>query len=252
MILDLNSDLGESFGDRRMGDDEAMLQVVTSANVACGFHAGDASTARRTVRLAAQHGVAVGAHVGYRDLAGFGRRSMDVDARTLTDETIYQIGALRALAAAEGVRVSYVKPHGALYNRIVHDEVQATAVLDGIVAAGDDLAVMGLPGSRVLQLAAERGLRVLREAFADRAYRADGTLVPRTEPGAVLHDAEAIAARVVALATTGAVTALTGERVAIAADSVCVHGDTPGAVVIARAVRIALDRAGVEVAPPRI
>lgn len=252
MILDLNSDLGESFGDWRMGDDEAMLQVVTSANVACGFHAGDASTARRTVRLAAQHGVAVGAHVGYRDLAGFGRRFMDVDARTLTDETIYQIGALRALAAAEGVAVSYVKPHGALYNRIVHDEVQATAVLDGIVAAGDDLAVMGLPGSRVLQLAAERGLRVLREAFADRAYRADGTLVPRTEPGAVLHDAEAIAARVVALATTGAVTALTGERVAIDADSVCVHGDTPGAVVIARAVRIALDRAGVEVAPPRI
>lgn len=252
MILDLNSDLGESFGDWRMGDDEAMLQVVTSANVACGFHAGDASTARRTVRLAAQHGVAVGAHVGYRDLAGFGRRFMDVDARTLTDETIYQIGALRALAAAEGVRVSYVKPHGALYNRIVHDEVQATAVLDGIVAAGDDLAVMGLPGSRVLQLAAEQGLRALREAFADRAYRADGTLVPRTEPGAVLHDAEAIAARVVALATTGAVTALTGERVAIDADSVCVHGDTPGAVVIARAVRIALDRAGVEVAPPRI
>lgn len=252
MILDLNSDLGESFGDWRMGDDEAMLQVVTSANVACGFHAGDASTARRTVRLAAQHGVAVGAHVGYRDLAGFGRRFMDVDARTLTDETIYQIGALRALAAAEGVAVSYVKPHGALYNRIVHDEVQATAVLDGIVAAGDDLAVMGLPGSRVLQLAAEQGLRALREAFADRAYRADGTLVPRTEPGAVLHDAEAIAARVVALATTGAVTALTGERVAIDADSVCVHGDTPGAVVIARAVRIALDRAGVEVAPPRI
>lgn len=250
MTLDLNSDLGESFGAWRLGDDEAMLQVVTSANVACGFHAGDAVTARRTARLAARHGVAVGAHVGYRDLAGFGRRFVDVDAATLTDETLYQIGALRALAAAEGVRVSYVKPHGALYNRIVHDEVQAAAVIDGIVAAGDDLAVMGLPGSRVLQLAAGRGLRVLREAFADRAYRADGTLVPRFEPGAVLHDAEAIAARVVGLATTGTVTAITGERIEIAADSVCVHGDTPGAVAIARAVRAALDRAGVDVAPP--
>jgi len=250
VTLDLNSDLGESFGAWRLGDDEAMLQVVTSANVACGFHAGDAVTARRTARLAARHGVAVGAHVGYRDLAGFGRRFVDVDAATLTDETLYQIGALRALAAAEGVRVSYVKPHGALYNRIVHDEVQAAAVIDGIVAAGDDLAVMGLPGSRVLQLAAGRGLRVLREAFADRAYRADGTLVPRFEPGAVLHDAEAIAARVVGLATTGTVTAITGERIEIAADSVCVHGDTPGAVAIARAVRAALDRAGVDVAPP--
>lgn len=250
MTLDLNSDLGESFGAWRMGDDEAMLQVVTSANVACGFHAGDAATARRTARLAARHGVAVGAHVGYRDLAGFGRRDRDVDAGTLTDETLYQIGALRALAAAEGVRVSYVKPHGALYNRIVHDEVQAAAVIDGIVAAGDDLAVMGLPGSRVLQLAAGRGLRVLREAFADRAYRADGTLVPRSEPGAVLHDAEAIAARVVGLARTGTVTAITGESVAIAADSVCVHGDTAGAVAIARAVRAALDRAGVDVASP--
>jgi hypothetical protein len=143
-----------------------------------------------------------------------------VDAGTLADETLYQIGALRALAAAEGARVSYVKPHGALYNRIVHDEVQAAAVIDGILAAGDDLAVMGLPGSRVLRLAADRGLRVLREAFADRAYRADGTLVPRSEPGAVLHEPEAIAARVVELATTATMTAITGESVAIQADSV--------------------------------
>lgn len=251
MTVDLNSDLGESFGAWQMGDDDAMLQVVTSANVACGFHAGDAATARRTARLAARHGVAIGAHVGYRDLAGFGRRAMDVDASTLADETLYQIGALRALAAAEGVRVTYVKPHGALYNRIVHDEVQAGAVLDGILAAGDDLAVMGLPGSCVLRLAADRGLRVLREAFADRAYRADGTLVPRSAPGAVLHDADEIAARVVGLATTGLMPAITGELIPVDAESVCVHGDTPDAVAIARAVRAALDRAGVEVAAPR-
>ncbi|MGN8027338.1 LamB/YcsF family protein [Microbacterium sp. 22242] len=249
MTLDLNSDLGESFSSWRMGDDAAMLELVSSANVACGFHAGDAPTARRTVRLAARNGVAVGAHVGYRDLAGFGRRFLDVDAETLANETLYQIGALRALAAAEGVRVSYVKPHGALYNRIVHDEAQAAAVVEGVALAGDDLALVGLPGSAVLRIAEERGLRAVREAFADRAYRADGTLVPRSEPGAVIHDPSEVAARVLGLARTGTMTATDGSAVAILADSVCVHGDTPGAVAIAGAVRDALDAAGVTVAP---
>lgn len=249
MALDLNSDLGESFSSWRMGDDAAMLEIVTSANIACGFHAGDAVTARRTVCLAARNGVAVGAHVGYRDLAGFGRRFLDVDAETLTNETLYQIGALRALAAAEGMRVSYVKPHGALYNRIVHDEVQAAAVVDGIVLAGDDLALVGLPGSVVLRIAEQRGLRVVREAFADRAYRADGTLVPRSQPGAVIHDPAAIAERVLGLARTSTLRAIDGATIAIDADSICVHGDTPGAVAIARAVRDALDAAGVAVAP---
>jgi UPF0271 protein len=248
VALDLNSDLGESFSAWRMGDDAAMLGIVTSANVACGFHAGDAVTARRTVRLAAQTGVAVGAHVGYRDLAGFGRRFLDVDTETLVNETLYQIGALRAVAAAEGVRVSYVKPHGALYNRIVHDEVQAAAVVEGVVLAGDDLALVGLPGSAVLRIAEQRGIRAVREAFADRAYRADGTLVPRSQPDAVIHDPAAVAERVLGLALAGTVRAIDGTTVAIDADSVCVHGDTPGAVAIARAVRAALEDAGVAVA----
>ncbi|MFC7430566.1 MULTISPECIES: LamB/YcsF family protein [unclassified Agrococcus] len=248
MRIDLNSDVGESFGQWRLGDDAAMLELVSSANVACGFHAGDASTARRVARLAAANGVAVGAHVAYRDLAGFGRRFVDADPGELADEVLYQVGALQAIARAEGTSVTYVKPHGALYNAIVHHERQAAAVLDGVQAAGD-LAIVGLPGSVVLDLAAARGMRIVREGFADRAYLPDGTLMPRTREGSVLHDADAVAAQALRMATAGEVLADDGSIVAHAVDSICVHGDTPGAVALARAVRTALDAGSIAVGP---
>jgi len=244
--IDLNADLGEGFGRWALGDDDAMIGLVTSANVACGFHAGDPPTMRAVVQRCAAAGVAVGAQVGYRDLAGFGRRFIDVAPGELADEVLYQIGALDAFARHAGTRVSYVKPHGALYNAAVHHDGQAAAVVAGVQAFGD-LPVLGLPGSRLLARAAERGLRAVPEAFADRAYAPDGTLVPRREPGAVLHDPAAVAARSVRLATEGEVTAVDGSPVRVAAESLCVHGDTPGAVAIAAAVRTALVEAGLEV-----
>ncbi|MFT3861809.1 LamB/YcsF family protein [Micropruina sp.] len=246
--IDLNSDVGESFGAWSMGDDSAMLKLVSSVNVACGFHAGDPSTARRICRTAAATGVAVGAHVSYRDLAGFGRRFVDVDPVTLADEVLYQVGALQAIARAEGTRVSYVKPHGALYNTIVHHEVQARAVVDGVVAAADHLAVLGLPGSAFLAFAGERGLRTVTEGFVDRGYRADGTLVPRSQPGAVLHDPAAVAERAVLMAA-GDVVADDGSLIAVQVQSLCVHGDTPGAVELARAVRAALEATSTAIEP---
>ena len=181
--VDLNSDVGESFGRWRLGDDEAVLRVVTSANVACGFHAGDASTLRRTCAVAAREGVVVGAQVGYRDLAGFGRRFIDIDPSELADDVVYQIGALDGLARVEGTRVRYVKPHGALYNAIVHHEAQAQAVVDAVRAYDADRPLMGLPGSVVLRVAEEAGLRTVRVAFADRGYTPEGTLVARSQPG---------------------------------------------------------------------
>ena len=245
--IDLNADLGESFGHWTLGDDEAMLELVTSANVACGFHAGDPSTLRRTVTAAADRGVVIGAQVGYRDLAGFGRRFIDVEPEDLAADVIYQIGALAGLARAAGTRVRYVKPHGALYNTIVTHVEQAAAVVEAVAAYDDDLAVVGLPGSEFLAAAQRAGLRIVREAFADRAYTAAGTLVPRRELGAVLHDPAVIAARVVEFVVSGRVLATTGEAVVVQADSVCVHGDTAGAVGIAKAVRAALADAGVRV-----
>ncbi|MEY9952553.1 LamB/YcsF family protein [Leifsonia sp. EB34] len=247
--VDLNSDLGESFGAWSMGDDVAMLRLVTSANVACGFHGGDPSTMLATCRLAAENDVAVGAHVSYRDLAGFGRRSMDVPAAELRDEVLYQLGALAGMARVAGTSVRYVKPHGALYNRIVHDEAQAAAVVEAVAAFDPTLPLLGLPGSAVERAAGARGLRFVREAFVDRAYRADGALVPRTEPGAVLSEVSAIAARAVRMARDGVVEAADGTPVAVAADSLCVHGDTPGAVRMAEAVRRGLDEAGIAVRP---
>ncbi|CAM5376823.1 LamB/YcsF family protein [Leifsonia shinshuensis] len=245
--VDLNSDLGESFGAWRMGDDAAMLRLVTSANVACGFHAGDPSTMLATCRLAAENAVAVGAHVSYRDLAGFGRRSMDVPSAELRDEVLYQLAALAGIARVAGTAVRYVKPHGALYNRIVHDEAQAAAVVTAVAAFDPALPLLGLPGSAVERAAAEHGIRFVPEAFVDRGYRADGTLVPRTEPGAVLSDVTAIAARAVRMARDGVVESVDGAPVAVAADSLCVHGDTPGAVRMAEAVRRGLDEAGIAV-----
>ncbi len=247
MPIDLNSDLGESFGRWVLGDDAAMLELVTSANVACGFHAGDPTTLRRTTAQAVEHGVVVGAQVGYRDLAGFGRRFMDVAPAELTDDVLYQLGALDAFCRIAGTRVRYVKPHGALYNAVVHHEAQARAIVDAVRRYDPDLPILGLRGSRLLDAARQAGLRAVPEAFADRAYSPDGTLLPRTQPDAVLHDATTVADRVVRLATNGVVTAVDGSDVRIDAETVCLHGDTPGAVEMARAVRAALAVAGVEV-----
>ncbi|MFK3669561.1 LamB/YcsF family protein [Leifsonia aquatica] len=245
--VDLNSDLGESFGAWTMGDDDALLSVVTSANVACGFHAGDPATMLATCRTAAERGVAVGAHVSYRDLAGFGRRSMEVPASELRAETLYQLAALDGIARVAGTRVSYVKPHGALYNRIVRDTVQARAVAEAVAAFDPSLALLGLAGSEIEREAGVAGLRFVREAFVDRAYRADGTLVPRSEPGAVLHGDDDIAERALRLVTEGRVIAHDGTDIPVEVDSLCVHGDSPDAVVMAQAVRRRLDEAGIAV-----
>lgn len=249
MPIDLNADLGESFGRWELGDDDALLPLVTSANVACGFHAGDPSVLARTCARAAESGVAIGAQVGYRDLAGFGRRFIDVPPADLTNDVLYQIGALEAFARVAGVRVRYVKPHGALYNAIVHHEAQAAAVAEAIVRYDPSLPVLGLPGSVWLRVAAAAGLTTVAEAFADRAYTPEGTLVSRREPGSVLHDAETIARRCVRMATEGEIEAVDGSVVKVTAASICVHGDTPGAVGNARAVREALGRAGVDLEP---
>jgi UPF0271 protein len=245
---DLNADLGEGFGRWTLTDDEALLSVVTSANVACGFHAGDPVTMRRVCELAAGRGVRIGAQVSYRDLAGFGRRPMDVPPEELAAEVAYQIGALEVFARSAGSRVAYVKPHGALYHRTVRDAEQAAAVVAGVRMAGGALPVLGLPGSELLAAAERAGLAPVAEAFADRAYTAHGTLVPRREPGAVVHDPDAVAARAVAMVAEGEVTALTGERVEVRARSLCLHGDTPGAAGLARRVREELLAAGVELA----
>ena len=247
--IDLNSDIGESFGRWELGDDEAMLDLVTSANIACGFHAGDPSTIARTARWSVQRGVRIGAQVAYRDLAGFGRRFVDASRTELTDDVVYQIGGLQALAAAAGGTVTYVKPHGALYNTAVHHEEHATAVVDAVAAVDPGLAILGLPGSRLLELAERRGLRVIREAFADRGYTPSATLVSRREPGAVLHDPDAVAERVLRMVSDGEVEAVDGSPVKLDVDSVCVHGDSPAAVEMARAVRDILGANGVEVKP---
>ncbi|MEW2164953.1 5-oxoprolinase subunit PxpA [Streptomyces sp. NPDC007084] len=245
--IDLNADLGEGFGRWRLTDDEQLLSVVTSANVACGFHAGDAATMRRVCEQAAERGVRIGAQVSYRDLAGFGRRAMDVPPAELAAEVAYQIGALEVFARAAGSRVAYVKPHGALYNRIVRDEEQASAVVEGVLLAGAGLPVLGLPSSQFLKVGERAGLPVVTEAFADRAYTVEGTLVPRAQEGAVITDADAVVERSLELARSAAVTALSGERVVVRARSLCLHGDTPGAVGLARRVRERLEASGVRV-----
>ena len=247
--MDINSDLGESFGAWRMGDDAAMLGIVTSANVACGFHAGDPAGILETLRAAAQRGVSVGAHVAYPDLVGFGRRNMDPTSQELVADVIYQIGALQGLAAAAGTRVRYVKPHGALYNTIAQDERQANDVITALLAVDPGLTLMALAGSPLIGWARARGLRVVAEAFADRAYNDDGSLVSRRLPGAVLHDADAIAERMLRLVQTGEVESITGRSVPVQADSICVHGDSPGAVEMARRIRARLEQAGVALRP---
>ncbi|HET7477010.1 MAG TPA: 5-oxoprolinase subunit PxpA [Dermatophilaceae bacterium] len=247
VTVDLNADLGEGFGRWSLTDDTGLLDVVTSANVACGFHAGDPSTMRRVCELAAERDVAIGAQVSYRDLFGFGRREMVVPAPELADEVTYQIGALDAFARAAGSRVSYVKPHGALHNRTVWDEEQAAAVVAGVRGTGIDLPVLALAGSRLLAAAEAAGLDAWSEAFPDRGYDAAGRLVPRSSPAALVEDHAEVARRAVSIAVTGTVVAVDGSQVAVHALSLCVHGDSPGAVEAARSVRGALEAAGVAV-----
>jgi UPF0271 protein len=247
--MDLNADLGEGFGPWTMGDDEALLGVVTSANIACGFHAGDPSIMRRVTAQAVERGVAIGAHVGYDDKPGFGRRFIEIEPAVLRDQVVYQLGALDAFARIAGDRVRYVKPHGALYNTIGKHEEQAAAVVGAITDFDRSLPVLGLPGSAWLRLAAEAGLTVVHEAFADRAYTPEGTLVPRRLPGSVLHDADEIAARCTAMARGELIQDCEGGSLKLAPASICVHGDTPGAVGIARRVRESLEGAGVTLGP---
>jgi len=246
--VDLNADLGEGFGAWRLGDDEALLAVVTSANIACGFHAGDPLILRRCCAAAVGHGVAIGAQVSYRDLAGFGRREMDVPADELTAEVLYQIAALDGIARAEGGRVSYVKPHGALYNRAAWDPEQAAAVASAVVVYDAALPVLTLPGSALATAATDVRLPVVTEAFADRAYRDDSTLLPRGEPGAVITDPALVAGRAVRMVVDGTVQTASGAALEVSPRSICLHGDTPGAVTLAAAVRDALEQAGVTLA----
>lgn len=245
--IDLNADLGEGDNFDPAPDDGALLEIVTSANVACGAHAGNPEIMRRTCERAATLGLAIGAHVSCRDRDGFGRRFLDVEPDDLLADLVGQIGVLDDIARSVGTRVSYVKPHGALYNAVVDHEAHARAVIGAVRARGSSLAVMGLPGSAVLRLAIEAGVPAVGEAFADRAYTPAGTLVPRSHPGAVLHDVEEVVARVVRLALEGTVLAVDGTVVPVAAASVCVHGDTPDAVALARSVRAALLEVGVDV-----
>ncbi len=244
-VIDLNSDLGESLGAWSMGDDAAMLDIVSSANVACGFHAGDPAGILATLKAAQARGVAVGAHVAYPDLVGFGRRNMDVASADLVADVIYQIGALQGLAHAAGTRIRYVKPHGALYNTIAQDERQARDVIAAIRAVDSGLALVALAGSPLVGWAQAAGLRVIAEAFADRAYTSAGTLVSRREPGAVLHDSALVAQRMLRLVRDGVIQAVDGSLARVQAQSICVHGDSPGAVEMARAVRMALESDGV-------
>ena len=245
--IDLNADLGEGFGVWRLGDDDAMLGIVTSANVACGFHAGDPAGLVRVCRSAAERGVRIGAQVSYRDLAGFGRRFIDITAEDLVADVVYQIGALQAVAHAAGSAVSYVKPHGALYNTIVTNREQAAAVAEAVRLVDVALPVLGLAGSAFFDEAARLGIRTVTEAFADRAYQPDGQLVSRREPGAVLTDPAQIAERVVTMVTSGQVSAIDGTPIAVSVESVCVHGDSPGAVQIATAVADQIQSAGIEI-----
>lgn len=244
-IIDLNSDLGEGFGPWLMGDDVSMLAIVTSANIACGFHAGDPAGLLAVLKEAAKRGVSVGAHVGYRDLVGFGRRNMEPSSAELVGDTIYQIGALQALAKAAGTKVSYIKPHGALYNTIAHDARQAADVIEGIKAVDPSLVLMALAGAPIVEQARASGLTVVCEAFADRAYNPDGSLVSRRLEGSVIHDPQVIAERMLRLVNEGRIAAIDGTDIPLEAQSICVHGDTPTAVAIARAVREVLLAHGV-------
>ncbi len=247
--VDLNSDLGEGYGVWRLGDDAEMLKIVTSANIACGFHAGDPSTLRAVCVGAVDNNVRIGAQVSYPDLVGFGRRRMEMSSNELTDAVLYQLGALDAFAQVARSEVSYVKPHGALYHAACAEQDVAQAVVEAVADYDHSMVVLGLPGSVLLRAAQDAGLDIAAEAFADRAYNDDGTLVPRGEPGAVLTDPKAISERAVHMVMTQTVTSRSGRSIAVPLRSLCVHGDTPGAVDIARAVRSALEAEGIGIYP---
>jgi len=250
VTIDLNSDMGESFGPYRIGAPTAeLLPWLTSANVACGFHAGDPRIMRETVALAREHGVGVGAHVGYADRVGFGRRPMQMSVEEIATDVLYQIGALYGFCREAGVPMRHVKAHGALYNQAERDANVAEGIVQGVRRFGLPLVVVAAEGSAMAACIRAAGLPLAREGFADRAYRPDGTLAPRREPNTVLTDPAQVAARAVKLATTGRVTAIDGSEIEVAADTLCIHGDTPGAQVLAKAVHEALRAAGVAVAP---
>ena len=248
-LADLNADLGESFGAWTIGDDAALMEIITSANVACGFHAGDPLTLRTACQLAVSRGITIGAQVSYRDLAGFGRREMDVPAAELTAEILYQIAALDGIARAEGASVRYVKPHGALYHRVAKDPVQGDALVQAVRAYNPSLPLLTKPDGHAARIASAAGMRVVTEAYADRAYGPDGALISRGRPGAVLTDPDLVAGRAVRMVVDGTVEATDGTQVRLDARSLCIHGDTAGAVTLARAVRGALEQAGVTLAP---
>lgn len=247
--IDLNADLGESFGAYTIGNDKEVLQLISSANIASGFHAGDPSVMYATCTEAIAVGVRIGAHPGYRDLAGFGRRAMHYHPSELKAEIIYQIGALQAIAHSAGGQLSYVKPHGALYNYIARPEGkdQAAAVIEAILSIDPKLKLMGLAGSSLLDFAKEEGLEVIAEAFADRAYHSDGSLVARSQPGAVLHDPQQASAQAVAFALQQPLTTIEGDEIDIHADSICVHGDNAAALALIQTIRTQLAENGVDV-----
>ena len=245
--IDFNCDMGESFGMYKMGLDEEVIKYITSANIACGFHAGDPMWMRHTVRLAEEHGVAVGAHPSFPDLNGFGRREMTVTPEEARNDVIYQIGALRAFTKAK--KLQHVKPHGAMYNRAVNDEALARAICEAILEVDPEMILVALAGSRWIEIAENMDLKVAREIFADRALNADGTLVSRSKPGAVLKDTEVVVERSLKMVAEGKATAITGEEIDVKADTLCLHGDTPGAVEMAKSLKRELEAAGVQIAP---
>ena len=249
MFVDLNSDLGESFGSWKMGNDDQILPVVTSANIACGFHAGDPLGILKTLRKAVELNVTIGAHVSYPDLVGFGRRNMDVSRDELIADVLYQISALDGLAKVAGSQVQYVKPHGALYNTIAHDQAQAAAVIDAIKMYNPELVLVALAGSNLVEQARAAGLKVVSEAFADRAYNSDGSLVSRRLDGAVLHDSALVARRVVSMLKNGGVDSIDGVFTPIQADTICLHGDTAGALEMSAAIKAELLNHHIEIRP---
>jgi UPF0271 protein len=250
-VIDLNSDLGESFGPWQMGADEELMTSITSANVACGFHAGDPTVMRRTIALAKAHGVAVGAHPGFADLVGFGRREMHVSPAEVEDLVLYQVAAIAGVAASEGVRLQHVKAHGALYNMAARDAALAAAIARAVAAFDRSLILFGLPNSALLQEGENAGLPIAAEIFADRTYERDGSLTSRRKPGSVIHDPAQVVDRAVRMVTSGRVTATDGSEIPLRTDTMCLHGDTPGSAELARRIRGALEASGVTVAALR-
>jgi len=249
MNVDINCDMGESFGVYRLGFDEEMMSHITSANIACGYHAGDPIVMERTIALAKNHGVSVGAHPGFPDLVGFGRRNMELTPQEVRNDIIYQAGALAAFAQIEGVSLQHVKPHGQLYNLAAKDKPMTEAICDAISGLGKNLILVALSGSQMAEIATKSGLKVAREAFADRAYHRDGSLVSRKREGSVIHDPERVAERVIQMVQEGKVQSIEGDLIDLEVDSVCVHGDTPGAVQLAQTIRRKFQEAGISVLP---